>query len=1175
MPLMINSNIASLNAQRQLTSAGAELDQASERLSSGKRINSAADDAAGLSISNRMTSQIRGLDQAVRNANDGISLIQTAEGALDESTNILQRMRELAVQSSNGIYSDSDRATLDAEVQQLVAELDRISETTSFNGQKILDGSQGSIALQVGSEANETISFEIGAVNSSTLGLGSTSSDLSGDSVADLTGLNSENTAVTFGDGDIVINGQSLSAFNGGASTPDTLQTIVDDINTNITGVSASAFNVIEAGVAGTGVIGDNQNLTVSVFNVSDNSQTDFTIASSTDLADLASKINTSTGGLVDASVNENGRLVLSNDTGAAIALTASGSSTSSTSLDTILGISASDVSDQGGNNPTATTEFVTGGTDTALFTGNLALSSDDGSDISITKGANGVDADLANLGFRETSSGEVTGLALGSGAQSTALAAGDLIVNGTTIEASAAVAGLQGKVDNINDVTATTGVVANVSASQSYAFDGALAAAEVQAQNAYAVSADTAALELHFADGSAPSGFAALTQDVSFVVTSSAGADTVTLSANKGTAVGTDITGGAFTLTGTANVFTIDDGAGVSGDITLAAGDYFTGEGLAAYVQSAIDDEGGTDVTVTYDTDHLVFTSNITGTSSAITVAAGTGGTTVLATLGMTTPASSTTGVAVLANATDLVTEINTDLTAGGSTAEAYIDSNNRLAFRETSTTSSALSIGTLTVGDAANDASNVNDLFGFDFAQTSTGASSYTGATASFSLNGTDIDLSTAQSDGSITAVEIAAAVNNQTGTTGVTAYVDENDKLHFASDTAFTLADDANQSGFVSQLDSGGNLAVGTYSQTYSVVESGVAATNGNAFDFTTGSNFNVGFSLDDGAGNDTAITLTSNLGSLDATVTEINSQLTTDGNTVEAYVGSAGELAFRQTSSTAGTFTLDTGSAGSAATGELNNLLGFDLETGSSSRTSVDRTGSLVINGYEVTGISLADKDDAVTTINAAQANTGVTAELDANGEVKLSGNSAITLEVGNDDGVALSSALGINFVDTDSTEGVLDTQTVNASIELTSINDASPISVEVTSNGATATGLKDLNTDLSSTVTGSALSSISVGTSAGAQAAIESIDVALETINSTRSELGAINNRLDFTVSNLANVSENASAARSRIVDADFAAETAALSRSQVLQQASQAMLAQANARPQQVLSLLN
>ena len=134
MALVINTNIASLNAQRQLNMAAGDMSSAMERLSSGRRINTAADDAAGLAITNRQTSQIRGLDQAVRNANDGISLIQTAEGALAETTNILQRMRELSIQSANGIYGDSDRATLDAEVQQLVAELDRIAETTSFNG---------------------------------------------------------------------------------------------------------------------------------------------------------------------------------------------------------------------------------------------------------------------------------------------------------------------------------------------------------------------------------------------------------------------------------------------------------------------------------------------------------------------------------------------------------------------------------------------------------------------------------------------------------------------------------------------------------------------------------------------------------------------------------------------------------------------------------------------------------------------------------------------------------------------------------------------------------------------------------------------------------------------------------------------------------------------------------
>ena len=170
MALVINTNVASLNAQRQLMSSGNSLDRATERLSSGARINSAKDDAAGLAIANRMTSQVRGLDQAIRNANDGVSLIQTAEGALSESTNILQRMRELSVQSANGIYTASDRKTLDAEVKQLVSELDRIAKTTSFNGQNLLDGKLGKVDLQVGSSANQTISLKVPAMDAKTLG---------------------------------------------------------------------------------------------------------------------------------------------------------------------------------------------------------------------------------------------------------------------------------------------------------------------------------------------------------------------------------------------------------------------------------------------------------------------------------------------------------------------------------------------------------------------------------------------------------------------------------------------------------------------------------------------------------------------------------------------------------------------------------------------------------------------------------------------------------------------------------------------------------------------------------------------------------------------------------------------------------------------------------------------
>ncbi len=177
MAITINTNVASLNAQRNLGTSQSALNESMQRLSSGLRINSAKDDAAGLAISDRMTSQITGLNQAVRNSNDGISLAQTAEGALQESTNILQRMRELSVQSANDTNSASDRQSLQAEVNQLKQELDRIAETTTFNGKNLLDGSLTSAQFQVGANANQTISFSINSAETTTLGNNSLSTD--------------------------------------------------------------------------------------------------------------------------------------------------------------------------------------------------------------------------------------------------------------------------------------------------------------------------------------------------------------------------------------------------------------------------------------------------------------------------------------------------------------------------------------------------------------------------------------------------------------------------------------------------------------------------------------------------------------------------------------------------------------------------------------------------------------------------------------------------------------------------------------------------------------------------------------------------------------------------------------------------------------------------------------
>ena len=171
MPQVINSNIPSLNAQRNLNKSQAGLNNSLQRLSSGLRINSAKDDAAGLAIANRFTSQIRGLDQAVRNANDAISLSQTAEGAMGESTNILQRIRELSIQSANSTNSAQDRLSLQSEVNQLVSEMDRIAETTTFNGLKLLDGSFTAQSFQVGANANQTVNVSVGAADTESLGI--------------------------------------------------------------------------------------------------------------------------------------------------------------------------------------------------------------------------------------------------------------------------------------------------------------------------------------------------------------------------------------------------------------------------------------------------------------------------------------------------------------------------------------------------------------------------------------------------------------------------------------------------------------------------------------------------------------------------------------------------------------------------------------------------------------------------------------------------------------------------------------------------------------------------------------------------------------------------------------------------------------------------------------------
>ncbi|WP_348734324.1 flagellin [Rheinheimera texasensis] len=192
MALFVNTNVSALNAQRQLINSGKNLDVSFQRLSSGFRINSAADDAAGLQISNRLTSQIQGLDQAIRNANDGISLSQVAEGAMDEITTALQRIRVLSVQSQNGINSSGDRLALQKEVSALKTEISRIATTTQFGGVKLLDGKYSSTFL-VGANAGQNISVNISRPGG---GYGTSGLNLANLSIATLAGASAALTSI-------------------------------------------------------------------------------------------------------------------------------------------------------------------------------------------------------------------------------------------------------------------------------------------------------------------------------------------------------------------------------------------------------------------------------------------------------------------------------------------------------------------------------------------------------------------------------------------------------------------------------------------------------------------------------------------------------------------------------------------------------------------------------------------------------------------------------------------------------------------------------------------------------------------------------------------------------------------------------------------------------------------
>ncbi|WP_028110195.1 flagellin [Ferrimonas futtsuensis] len=362
MALSVNTNVTSMQAQSNLNKANSATQTSMERLASGMRINSAKDDAAGLQISNRMTSQINGLDVAMRNANDGISIAQTAEGAMQESTNILQRMRDLSLQSANGSNAAEDRASMQKEISALQTELTRIADTTVFGGQKLLDGSYGTQSFQIGANANETIGISL--KNTGAKAIGYNSQTLEGASA----GLGAAAAAGT------------TSPVNGVTATTLTISgTESKDISVSLSDSAETIAAAINKETAATGVEADAKT-TLKMDSLGDAGQVSFdlngtgisvAVADKDDLSGIAEAVNakTDTTG-VTAAIDENGALVMTDADGGNIEIEDFNNSGTTKTVD----ITAVDF--DGNDNNTVT---LTGaGNDSTTVGGTIQLKSQD-----------------------------------------------------------------------------------------------------------------------------------------------------------------------------------------------------------------------------------------------------------------------------------------------------------------------------------------------------------------------------------------------------------------------------------------------------------------------------------------------------------------------------------------------------------------------------------------------------------------------------------------------------------------------------------------------------------------------------------------------------------------------------------------------------------------------------
>jgi flagellin len=1193
MPQIINTNIASLNAQRNLDKSQSSNQQALQRLSSGLRINSAKDDAAGLAISTRFTSQIKGLNVAVRNAGDGIALAQTAEGALGSINENLQRVRELAVQSANATNSDVDRDALQAEVDQLVAEITRTSEETDFNGRKLLDGSF-SATFQVGANAGQTVDVSIAELTSNKLGSSSQS------------GLSARGTDNALENGDLVINGVAIAASRAEDDTSSVANNSASAISkaeainrySSETGVTAQVNQNVAGGsemsaLAGSGTFTLN-GVDISFSTTTDAAQTRAAISQAINAVSDQTGVKA-----VDTDSASTGVNLVADD-GRNITLTFDTADLSSITADTFA--SATGLAGGADNGGSGTVYSNT-------YEGGYTLIADgDQKSIDISGGNGTGRGDLANAG-------------LTAGSYDRAVASSvSAKVTDSSVASTISGGSLTNAVERTDDTTA--------------AFSGGSFA------NRLIATAETTTAATEFA-----------VDDAGTVNTAqvAAGQTTAQAAATLDGVSGVDVSeriefsvSDYATAASTAGSLTF---AGAT--IALASSDSFTGptataDRLTALAESINSSTGYTaGVTVTAELSFDKASINITvlddtqsGTGQTIVSDAGTTSLTATDSAGaisVTNTALTLQGSLEFSASTPANSVSITGTEAGGaSNGELFADGSATIS----TDGSAALSTSgenqlSVTVGDAAP--------------VTSTIAANSTVADIANAINVADNGVK-AYEEINLSAVDSTLESGDQLLIAGVSVSVSG-----AAGDLA-TLADDINKTDFSAQnidvsasLDADGNLAlqIRNFSATEVTIQtdaqgrgvaldtdaSGAYVAGTDEFASSVSKNLSGELKFFSEDGQDVTVALADpDVGgelysgsSASSDYTGVNGlqdgDLLVNGVTIgaadvgsdkaSATVSSDGSKILsseKSQSAIAVAAAINKVSAETGVTAEVNatEVVGGD-------GTNVDLTqfeegdqAGIYINGVEVGTVTLQndgsgtlDSDraraDALNLINQNAGKTGVTAT-DNGVSLTLTAADGRNVSIAIDDKSGADASIGAVMGLDAAVDGIGEAtfgaasaggavSAEGAAYETTygtvKLSSASEFTLEGGANGngeLDALGLK--TGTYGGGEDGQFLSDIDISTFEGATSAITAIDNAIGQVASQRADLGAIQNRLESTVSNLQVTSENLNSANSRIQDADFAAETAELSRTQVLQQAGISVLAQANAAGQQVLSLL-